>query len=112
VVATGFLPRVLSFLYAFSHLERVSHRPRNMFFQFNHLSHLERVFFKLANKPHIVQHCVATTTNGENRHIISNRLSKDRMVSRLWLGNRDSTHRLDLFRQRVSQPSRINKDYP
>jgi hypothetical protein len=28
------------------------------------------------------------------------------MVSRLWLGDRDSTHKLDLFRQRMSQLSR------
>jgi hypothetical protein len=83
-----------------------------MFFQFNHLSHLERVLYKLANKPHVVQHYVATTANGENRHEFSNRLSNDRMVSRLWLGDRDSTHRLNLFRQRRSLPSRINTGYP
>jgi hypothetical protein len=73
---------------------------------FNHLSHLERVLYKLANKPHAVQHCVATTANGENRHGLSNRLSNDRIVSRLWLWDRDSTHRLNLFRQRMSRLSR------
>jgi hypothetical protein len=31
--ATGFLPGVLFFLYALSHLERVTHRPNNLFFQ-------------------------------------------------------------------------------
>jgi hypothetical protein len=106
VAATGFLPGVLSFLCALSHLERVAHRPTTCSSNFNHLSHLERVLYKLANKPHAVQHCVATTTNGENRHGLSNRLSNDRMVSRLWLGDRDSTHRLDLFRQRMSRLSR------
>ena len=60
VAATGFLPGVLSFLCALSHLERVAHRPSNLFFQFNHLSLLERVLHKLANKPHAVQHCMAT----------------------------------------------------
>jgi hypothetical protein len=33
VAATGFLPGVLSFLCALSHLERVAHRPNNLFFQ-------------------------------------------------------------------------------
>jgi hypothetical protein len=33
VATTGFLPGVLSFLCALSHLERVAHRPRNLFFQ-------------------------------------------------------------------------------
>jgi hypothetical protein len=64
---------------------------------------MERVLYKLANKPHVVQHYVATTTNGEYRHGLSNRLHNDRMVSRLWLWDRDSTHRLNLFRQRMSR---------
>jgi len=33
VAATRFLPRVLSFLYALSHLEGVAHMPNNLFFQ-------------------------------------------------------------------------------
>jgi hypothetical protein len=33
MAATGFLPGVLSFLCALSHLERVAHRPNNLLFQ-------------------------------------------------------------------------------
>jgi hypothetical protein len=65
VATTGFLPGVLSFLCALSHLERVTHRPSNLFFQFNHLSLLERVFHKLAKNPHVVQHYVATIADGK-----------------------------------------------
>ena len=33
VTATGFIPRVLSFLYTLSHLERDAHRPNHLFIQ-------------------------------------------------------------------------------
>jgi hypothetical protein len=44
VAATGFIPRVLSFLCALSHLERDAHRPNHLFIQPQTPSHLERVF--------------------------------------------------------------------
>jgi hypothetical protein len=84
----------------------------NLFFQpQSPLSPGESVV-QLTNKTHAVQHCVAITTNGENKHRLSNWFNNDKMVSRLWFGNRDSTHRLILFRKRVSWPSRINTGYP
>jgi hypothetical protein len=35
---------------------------------------------QLANKPHTVQHCVVTTTHGENRHGLSNRFNNGRSL--------------------------------
>jgi hypothetical protein len=63
VAVTGFLPRVLSFLNALSHQERGSHRPSNLFFQLQSPLSLERVLYKLANKPHRVQHYMTTIIN-------------------------------------------------
>jgi hypothetical protein len=68
VAATGFLPGVLSFLRALSHLERIAHRPTTCSTNLNHLSHLERALYHWPTRPHAVQHCVVTTTHGEHRH--------------------------------------------
>jgi hypothetical protein len=51
VAATGFLPGVLSFLYALSHLERIAHRPTTYSSNLNHLSHLERVLYNWPTSP-------------------------------------------------------------
>jgi hypothetical protein len=61
MAATRFLPGVLSFLYALSQLEGVAHRSNTCSSNFNHLSHLERVLYKLANKPHRIKHYTSTT---------------------------------------------------
>jgi hypothetical protein len=63
VAATGFLPGALSFLCALSHLERSLIGQETCPFNLNHLSHLERVLYMLANKPHAVKHCTTTTIN-------------------------------------------------
>jgi hypothetical protein len=54
VAATGFLPGVLSFLRALSHLERIAHRPTTYSSNLNHLSHLERVLHHWPTRPHAV----------------------------------------------------------
>jgi hypothetical protein len=51
VAATGFLPGVLSFLCALSHLERIAHRPTTYSSNLNHLSHLERVLYNWPTSP-------------------------------------------------------------
>jgi hypothetical protein len=56
VVATGFLPGILSFLDALSLTWRESlTSPSTCSSNFNHLYHLERVLYKLANKPHKIK---------------------------------------------------------
>jgi hypothetical protein len=104
VAATGFLPGVLSFLCALSHLERVAHRPSNLFFQLQS---------PLSPRESVVQTGQQATRSpalrGHNNQWgkidtgFPNRLNNDRMVSWLWLWDRDSTHRLDLLRQRMHQ---------
>jgi hypothetical protein len=64
VAATGFLPGVLSFLYALSHLERVAHKPSNMFFQVQPTLSPGESVLQLANKPHRVKHYTSTTFSG------------------------------------------------
>jgi hypothetical protein len=78
VAATGFLSRVLSFLRALSHLERIAHRPTTYSTNLNHLSHLERALYHWPTRPHTVQHCVVITTHRENRHRISNKFNNGR----------------------------------
>ena len=51
MAATGFLPRVLSFFCALSHLERIPHRPTTCSSNLNHLSHLERVLYNWLTSP-------------------------------------------------------------
>jgi predicted ATPase len=64
MAATRFLLGVLSFFSTLSHLEEVAHRPNNCSSNFNHLSHLERVLYKLANKPHRNKQYMSTTIHG------------------------------------------------
>jgi hypothetical protein len=54
VAATGFLPGVLSFLHALSHLERITHKPTTCSSNLNHLSHLERALHHWPTRPHAV----------------------------------------------------------
>jgi hypothetical protein len=51
VAATRFLPGVLSFLCALSHLERIAHRPTTCSSNLNHLSHLKRVLYNWITSP-------------------------------------------------------------
>jgi hypothetical protein len=67
VAATGFLPGVLSFLCALSHLERIVHRPTTCSTNLNHPSDLERALHHWRGRPHTVQHCVVTTTHWEKQ---------------------------------------------
>jgi hypothetical protein len=61
VAATGFIPRVLSFLCALSHLERDAHRPNHLFIQpQTPLSPGESV----SQRPYAVPHCAAAITHG------------------------------------------------
>jgi hypothetical protein len=74
----------------------------NLFFQpQSPLSPGESVV-QLANKPHAVQHCVATTTNGENRHRLSNRFNNGRWYHGYGFGQ-DSTHRLNAQTEDASE---------
>jgi hypothetical protein len=107
VSATGFLPRVLSFLFALSHLERITHRPNNLFFQLQSpLSPRESAVQTGQQATHSPTLRGHNNQWGENRHGLSNRLNNVRMVSQLWLWDKDSTHKLNLFRQRMSRLSR------
>jgi hypothetical protein len=96
VAVTGFLPGVLSFLCALSHLERIAHRPTTCSSSLNHLSHLKRV---LNNWPTI--HTQSSTAwpqqpTGKQTQAFPNWFSNHRMVSQSRLRDRDSTHRLAL----------------
>jgi hypothetical protein len=108
VEATGFLPGVISFLCALSHLERVAHRLSNLFFQFNHLSLLERVLNKLANKPHAVKHCMATIAD---RKIDTGFPTCSTMVNGLTDMASNKTPRIgSILRQRMFWLFRINTE--
>jgi hypothetical protein len=80
MASIGFLPGVLSFLHALSHLERNTHRITTYYTNLNHLSHLERALYHWPIRPHAVQHCVVTTTHEENRHGLSNRFNNVRSL--------------------------------
>jgi hypothetical protein len=68
VAVTRFLPGVFSFLCTLSLLERICSQANNVFFQpQSPLSPGESVL-QLANKPHIVYHCMATQPTRKNGH--------------------------------------------
>jgi hypothetical protein len=46
----------------------------------------------LASKPHAVQHCVATTTNWENRHMLPKQAPQPRGRLTLWFSGTRDTH--------------------